>query len=334
MIREWTRIWKARKWMKINEPFLYAWHAHIGYKLNLFDAFSKGLTVQEAAEKRDVDQLLLGRWVDVGVAIGHLKQGRKGKVKSKRSLRKYLSKKSEDSVGIVLKEMMELHIPSLMKYPDLLTGHTKITYIDDDFAETVAETSTFIEQFAFPKINKWIKKNNVTSIVDFGCGHGGYLARISEKHKNMNLTGVEKNEEVCKEAANRINASSGTGNELKIYQSDITEWSWNGTRFDMVMMNNLLYYFSPEQRENLFLKAKELTGDKGSLVIISPLDDPSHGHAFSAAFNSFMSAHKNLYPLPTLNEIRRLATRTGFTVKKIQPVVKEGAWYFLALQKK
>ena len=39
MIAEYQRLWQARKWMKKNEPFLQAWHAHLGYSLDLFKAF-------------------------------------------------------------------------------------------------------------------------------------------------------------------------------------------------------------------------------------------------------------------------------------------------------
>jgi len=55
------------------------------------------------------------------------------------------------------------------------------------------------------------------------------------------------------------------------------------------------------------------------------------GQAFSAAFNSFMSAHRNLYPFPRADELESLARSQGFRVASRQPVVREGSWYFIGM---
>ncbi|WP_349409794.1 class I SAM-dependent methyltransferase [Pseudalkalibacillus sp. SCS-8] len=331
-MNEWMKLLRARKWMKSNEPFLYAWHAYVGYELDLFDRFENGAMVEDVAARFDMDKLLLLRWAEVGVAIGHLKGHPDGKLTSDRTLTKYTSKRSPSSVGALLKEMMELHIPILLDYPHLLQKHPKTQYQDKDFAATVAETSTFIEKFAFPKLYKWMKKHRAKRLLDLGCGHAGYIARLSQKNKRFDLHGVEMNADVCNEAVSRLKRVN-TKNTT-IHQGDVRSWMWNGKPFDLVMMNNLLYYFSPEERASLFRKAYEMTNKKGTLVIISPLREPDHGHAFSTAFNSFMSAHDNLFTLPSKNEISQNAKENGFKLNKIKPVIKEGAWYFMAFKKK
>ncbi|MGM7700382.1 class I SAM-dependent methyltransferase [Pseudalkalibacillus sp. Hm43] len=331
-MNEWLKLLKARKWMKSNEPFLYAWHAYVGYELDLFDYFQNGNTVEAVAAKHKLDEALLRRWSEVGLAIGHLKGEVDGKVTSQPSIHKYTSKNSPHTVGALLKEMMELHIPILLEYPQLLNHQEKMQYQDKDFAATVAETSTFIERFAFPKVYKWMKKNKVKSMLDLGCGHAGYISRLSSKNKKLDLHGVELNQQVCDEAVSRL--SRVKNKNATIHQGDLTNWEWHGKPFDMVMMNNVLYYFSPLERAGLFQRAHELTGKKGSLVLISPLREPEHGHAFSAAFNSFMSAHDNLFALPSKDEIFSHASDQGYKLKSMTPVVKEGAWYFMAFRKK
>ncbi|RBW69555.1 class I SAM-dependent methyltransferase [Bacillus taeanensis] len=330
MLQEWLRLWQARKWMKSNEKFLYTWHAYVGYSMHLFDLFLKGRTVQDAVSSQHLDESLLKRWVDVGVAIGHLKRKRNGKIKTRKKMRQSLSKSSHHSVGALLKEMMELHIPSLLSYPELLQGEKKNRFSEGHFASTVAETSTILERLVFPKVYRWIKKNNIQTVIDLGCGYAGYLMRLSEKRSNMELVGVEVNEEVCKEAKNRIN--SNKFNNIFLYQSDLRDWQYN-KKVDMVMLNNLLYYFPQSERECLFEKAYKLTGENGTIGIITPLDAPNHGQAFSAAFNSFMNAHENLYPLPTIESMKADAKKHGFKIKKIQPVIKEGGWYFICFAK-
>ncbi|WP_408009903.1 class I SAM-dependent methyltransferase [Pseudalkalibacillus sp. A8] len=329
---EWTKLLRARKWMKSNEPFLYALHAYVGYELDLFDRFQKGNTVEAVAADSELDLDLLRRWTNVGMAVGHLKGEIDGHIQADKKMYNYTSKRSPHNVGALLKEMMELHIPILLEYPRLLSQKTKMGYKEKDFAETVAETSTFIERFAFPKIYKWMKKNRTKSMLDLGCGHAGYIAKLSSKNKKLKLHGVELNQEVCNEAVSRL--SRVKSNNATIHQGDFMNWEWEGKPFDMVMMNNVLYYFSPDGRAALFERAYDLTGKKGSLVIISPLREPQHGHAFSAAFNSFMTAHDNLFALPSKNEICENASNHGYKLKKAVPVVKEGAWYFLAFKKK
>ncbi len=330
-MKEIKKIWRARKWMKSNEPFLYAWHAHVGYVHDLFDEFESGTTVSAVATKRDMNELLLTRWAEVGVAIGHLKNEKDGKIRSKKHMVESISKSSEHSVGILLKEMMELHIPILLSYPNLLSKDQPARYEDEDYGGTVAATSSFIERFAFPKIYQAIKTTNAQSVIDFGSGYAGYLSRIGAKLEDMKLVGIEKNRSVCLDA--EANIHFPLKSPLHLYPDDMMTWKWDGAPFDMAMMNNLLYYFAPEDRLKLFQKANEVTGEAGQLIIITPMHESKHGQAFSAAFNSFMSAHDNLYPLPSRDEMDDLATKTGFKLKQIKPVVKEGAWYFLRFQK-
>lgn len=330
-MKEIKKIWRARKWMKSNEPFLYAWHAHVGYAHELFDEFEHASTVSEVANRRTMNELLLTRWAEVGVAIGHLKKDKQGRVIAKKSMVESMSKTSNQSVGVLLKEMMELHIPILLSYPDLLSSDKYASYKDEDYGGTVAATSTFIERFAFPKVHQWLQKVNATSVVDFGAGYAGYLSRISAKNEDMRLVGIEKNRSVCLEAESKINLQLKS--PIDLYPEDMMSWEPEGEKFDVAMMNNLLYYFDPDDRHRLFEKAYNVTNDNGSLIIISPLHESDHGHAFSAAFNSFMSAHNNLHPLPTSNDMVKLATESGFELKQMKPIVKEGAWYYLTFQK-
>lgn len=84
VIAEYQRLWQARKWMKKNEPFLQAWHAHLGYSLDLFKAFEKPVTAKLIAERYSYKEDLLERWVEVGLALGYLKGKQGKKIQSKK----------------------------------------------------------------------------------------------------------------------------------------------------------------------------------------------------------------------------------------------------------
>ncbi|SDN39367.1 class I SAM-dependent methyltransferase [Alkalicoccus daliensis] len=325
---ELQRVLQARNWMKTNENFLQTWHAHVGYKMDLFDSFKKSAEVKSVAETRQLSPDLLQRWVDVGVVVGHLKETKKNQYKSKRRLVKYASKNSSESVGILLSEMMELHIPTLLEYPEILVSDERITYMSDKFAQIVAETSTLLEKAAVNPILKWVKKEKPSSIIDLGSGLGGYLKSINNKFPRIELTGVELSEEVVK------NAKEKHGDQINIIQGDIVEFlnKFEG-KTDMLMAHNLLYYFKPEDRVGLFKKFNNALSSKGSVTIISPLVKAKYGAAFTTAFNTFMTAHANLYPLPSPEELEKDADAAGFSVKEMKPLIREGGWYLVTLKK-
>lgn len=319
---------QARNWMKSNEKFLTTWHAHVGYKLNLYEYFSKSKKVQEVAEMFDLDETLLERWTEVGLEVGHLKKNFSGKIKAKKKMVKYASANSDESVGILLREIMELHIPTLLEYPNLIESKSRITYLEDKFADVVAETSTLLEKAAVTPILKRIKKNKPKSIIDLGCGYGGYLENIQSDFPEIQLQGIELNKDVAKKTASIL------GGEVDIYQGDMVDYMEQFTgKVDMVMAHNLLYYFPKEERGNLFKKIAKILNKKGTVTFITPVIGAVHGQTFATAFNSFMSAHENLYPLPTLNEIKQDGKAAGFKVEETKPLIREGSWYLVTLKK-
>ncbi|MBM7097225.1 class I SAM-dependent methyltransferase [Bacillus sp. H-16] len=329
MMKDIQKFWQARNWMKSNESFLTTWHAHVGYKLDLFDSFAEGEKVEEVAAREELNGQLLLRWVEVGLEVGHLKKTITGKIKPKKKMLKYVSAKSKDSVGILLREMMELHIPTLMQYPDLMQNNEQISYLEDKFANVVAETSALLEKASVPPMMKWVGKYKPGHIVDLGCGYGGYLKKIRETDEKVSLTGVEISSEVAEEAEENLR-----NDNITILNEDLEDYINKGEKVDMVMIHNLLYYYEPKEREELFKKVSSLLNKGGTVTVISPLTDAKHGQTFAAAFNTFMSAHENLFPLPTEKEIESHGKAAGLKVKMSKPIIKEGGWYLLGLQKK
>lgn len=315
--------------MKSNENFLTTWHAHVGYKLDLFDCFSKAKSVKQAAEECELSLPLLERWIDVGLEVGHLKKGYKGKIKAKKKLVKYASANSSESVGILLREMMELHIPTLMQYPELLKSDERITYLEDKFADVVAETSSFLEKAAVSPILRTVKKEKPESVIDIGCGYGGYLKNIHDKYPKIKLSGIEINKDVAKKAEEKLNG------EITVYNQDMVDFIENYTgKVDMVMAHNLLYYFPVKERKNLYQKIAKVLNEKGTVTFITPLTKAKYGQTFTAAFNTFMTAHENLFPLPSLDEMKEDGKSAGFKVIDAKPLIREGGWYLVTMKKK
>lgn len=333
MLKEWKRMWQARNWMKKNQSFLPTWHAYVGYSLDLFNKFEKGSNPINISEQYDLDLGTLKCWIDVGLSVGHLKQSRSGKVKPTKKMLLYFTQDSSYSIGELLKEMMELHIPTLLTYPKLLKGEEKNIFHNDVHGRTVASTSSLLEKAALPKVYKWIKEHKSHSVLDIGCGAGGYLIYLANKLNGIEGIGIDISKDVIEDARRRIK-SKGI-KRLSFYNKNINTWSGPNRKVDLVMMNNLLYYYPKEAREKLFQRICKFLAPGGSVAIVTPLHGQGSGNGkeFSSAFNSFMYAHENLHSIPTKEQIEEYADNTGLKVKSIKSIIPDGSWYFVGLEK-
>lgn len=323
-LKEWTKVFRARKWMKRAEPVLPLWHGYIGYKYGLFDALQTGATQAEAQLRmqRPLTQEALSRWFEVGVAVGHLKK-KDLRYTATRHVLPELSQSDERSIGFMLSEMMELHLPALFSYPQFLEDGQQKVFSGEEHGDIVAETSALVETVAFPAVRHIIRSKNLTSLLDIGCAYGGYLRKIHEALPELRLAGIDIEESVIEEAKRR--EPSG---EIDFVVGDIKTYEVKET-YDGVMMNNILYYFPQTERLALLEGVRRFVKDDGTVILVTPLRDSDHGAPFSAAFNAFMTLHENLYPLPSKEELKKDLSKAGFENISITPFLKEGAWYIV-----
>lgn len=327
MILEWYETMKARKWMKKNIPFLYTWHAYVGNELKLFQAFKSPKTQEEVAIKLSISKDLLKSWVEVGIAIDHLKEKTSGTFQVKKL--KLLPKKGSLS-GALLKEMMELHIPSLLSYPELMRSDSKIHFDHEKHGDVVAKTSRLIETIAFPSYQKLIKEGEVKSIIDVGCGYGGYLQKLAEEQPHIDMVGIDNHSLVAQKAEKLC----GQFSNIKIVHADVNEWDPSNSKNDLVMLNNIMHYIAPDNRVKLLARISKWIQEKGKVVIITPVKNGQYGKEFSAAFNSFFNAQSNLYPLPDKRELEDMADKISMKITQFEPIIKEGSWYVAVLDHK
>ncbi|MCG1020194.1 class I SAM-dependent methyltransferase [Sutcliffiella horikoshii] len=328
MISEYVRLFKARGYMKRNLPFLYSWHAYVGYELDLYEAFKKPKTIMEVAQEQELKEDLLKRWVEVGGVIGYLKKKSKERYQTVQKFMVPSSKHNPRSTGVLLKEMMELHIPTLIKYPKMMKTDKKEQFNQKEHGMVVAQTSSLLEQLAIPRVMKVMKKAKPKKVVDVGCGSGGYLLKLSQKFPKAKMLGIELNEDVAEEASKNCQNQE----QVEIVCKDVHQWSPD-EKVDFVMLNNILHYISPDDRIELFKKISGWLLPKGTLSVVSPIHNSKHGGQFSSVFNSFFTAFDNLYPLPSEKDLKDLADEAGLKVEKLQPVIKEGGWYQITFTK-
>lgn len=322
------KMFKARMYMKRNEPFLYSWHAYVGYELDLFKAFERPMTKFDVADALQLDEALLGQWVSVGISIGHLKEAGRNRYKTWNAW-KLPKAKGDNSSGVLLKEMMELHIPTLLQYPEMMRQGSRLHFDEEEHAPTVAETSRLLEVLALPKMAKLLKEYGGNSVLDIGCGEGGYIQKLAERFPDTHFTGIEISPEVTETAR----VLTEKNENISIENADLWQYKPEKTQ-DMVMMNNVIHYIGLEKRGGLFRELASWLNAGGILSVVTPIAGSSDDPPFANVFNSFFSSFDNLYRLPTRGELEEWGTDAGLEMLGIQTVIKEGGWYIVKYRKK
>ncbi|TWT13449.1 trans-aconitate 2-methyltransferase [Planomicrobium sp. CPCC 101079] len=321
------KMLKARMYMKRNEPFLYSWHAYVGYELDLFKAFERPVTKFDVADALQLDEALLEQWVSVGVSIGHLKEAGRNRYKTWNAW-KLPKPKGQNSSGVLLKEMMELHIPTLLSYPEMMREGKRRHFDEEKHAPTVAETSRLLEVLAMPKMAKQLKEKKGGNVLDIGCGEAGYIKKLAERFPSTQFTGIEISPTVT-ETAKKL--TEGMAN-IKIENADLWKYVPEKPQ-DLILMNNVIHYIDLEDRQKLYHQLAGWLNKDGVLSIVTPIAGSSDSPPFANVFNSFFSSFDNLYRLPTTEELAEWGAEAGLTMLGIHTVIKEGSWYIVQYQK-
>lgn len=321
------KMFKARMWMKRNVPFLYSWHAYVGYELDLFKAFERGVSVADVADAYQIDEPLLNQWVNVGVSIGHIKAMSRNRYRTG-PMWKLPRPKDESSSGVILKEMMELHIPSLLTYPDMMRNKTRNHFDEEKHADTVAQTSRLLEVIALPKISKLLKEKENQQVLDIGCGEGGYIKRLAERFPDSEFRGIEVSKSVAKTASDLTESLEN----VSIEQADLWDYEPDQS-YDLILMNNVIHYIAPDSRQQLFKQLSDWLARDGVLSVVTPISGGQNSAPFVAAFNSFFHSFENLHPLPLKEQLEEWGSTAGLNVMDIKTVIREGSWYVVQYKK-
>ena len=317
--------------MKRNERMLDTWHAYVGYRMDLFERLKQPVEMETFIGASGLEAGVLRNWVDAGLVIGHLVRVSESQIQASPAMVRDFTRSSPVHIGELLTEMLEMHIPSLLRYPALLRGEPKPDYHGDAYGHTVASTSALIEQRAVRLVQKWARRWGVRNSLDVGCGQGGYTLALAEQADTSGkFIGLDIHQGVIARA-NLV--AQWRGLPHAEFRCTAFEDFVADAPLDLVMLNNLLHYYSAEGREQLIAKAAQQLRAGGHLLLVSPLYLAPAGQRFSVAFHSFLDAHANLHGLPRKADIVAIAAQHGLTLSHCKPIIREGSWYCLAFEK-
>ncbi|GGD54789.1 class I SAM-dependent methyltransferase [Paenibacillus nasutitermitis] len=324
-IVEWNRYFQAKKWKKQNASFISSWHAYVGYKAMLFERFSQGGTVAHIAQRYELDPFLLQQWAEVGVEVGHLHKS--GEIFMTSSImRQYFSSDNDEENGNLLKEMMEVYIPTLLRFPELLKAQPR----NSSLSPRLTPSDVMLETLAYPKISQWVRRKGAKTILDLGCGRAVNLIRLARRYRKLKLIGIEQNLALVKRASKA--ACRYHGGRIELVHGDIRSWKGPKEPVDLIMLNNILHDVKPQERELLLKKAREFLSKKGSVSIITPIRRKSGDTFLTDDFNSFTPVQKKPFPFPSEKELANMAAANGLSIVSQMPLLRESDWYFVTME--
>lgn len=108
-------------------------------------------------------------------------------------------------------------------------------------------------------------------VLDVGCGSGIYVTALAAAWQSAHVIGIDVQPAAVRRAAATVQGSD-VSDRCAILQADIL----NPCReldgpFDLVMLNNNLYYFSPDDRLRLFRLLQERLRPGGNAERCLPL---------------------------------------------------------------
>ena len=188
----------------------------------------------------------LEAWLQLGVRLGHLELGPQGYVL--KGLAKKLALPKNDSALALIQEVAGLHYKLISNTPQKLRNG-ELWGLKDQDGEVIARSSRVLEAFQTEAIDRCFSASGDTTLLEIGCGSGIYIRHAATRNPSLSAVGLELQPNVA-DVARRSMAEWGLQDRVSIETGDIRE-KVPEERFDIVTLNNNIYYFPVEDRVSL-----------------------------------------------------------------------------------
>jgi trans-aconitate methyltransferase len=290
-----------------------------GLDLGLFEALREPRNANQLARDSRLAPDLLQAWLRAARAQGMLRlvSERDESYQVCGLARWLLDAPAADSLQALIEHAVVDQGPVFERMSNLLHGEERPAFGDSAEAQRAAEAARSVESRALEALARVPGTRQAKRVLDVGCGHGAYLIGLLLRYRDAQGVGIERNPEVAANAIRRLReADLERRCEVRVGDFDSVEFGEGA--YDLILLNNNLYYFPPHQVEPLFERIRSLLAPRGVLAIQIPFvsEHPAArltGHAATAAaFDLFLRAHQNLYGLPDLEELHDLLGQLSF----------------------
>lgn len=179
------------------------------------------------------------------------------------------------------------------------------------YAHTPKDSLATMQQQKYARICRKLGLERGGSLLDIGCGWGGFLAYVAECYPGVRATGITLSEEQLKVARERVRAADPSG-RVEVAMCDYRDL--NG-RYDFVVSVGMFEHVGRSQYGAFFRKTRELLHPRGvSLLHTIGMEEP-----LWRIQDAWMDAY--IFPgsrLPRMEELAREARLSGLTIGHIE----------------
>lgn len=314
------------KLLKTSNEFYRACFISAAISKGIYDNFIEGkASFDHLCEKIHASNREgLKAWLELGVSLGELKRV-ENEFQIKGKLSEALLESNNDAYKAFLEEIVKYHYTYVMDTPTMLKEHKWFPF-DETPGELVARSSRVSEPFIFEAVDAVIPRQGDFQLLEVGCGSGIYIQRACTRNPELRAVGLELQEKVA-DAARKNIETWGLENRVTIEHSDVRNYS-SSQKFDLITLHQNIYYFSVQEREDLFRYLKDYLKPSGQVLLTTVC--PGGGPSMQAV-NIWVSTTEGYGPLPNPDQLCQQFKDAGFAEVKTKRLVPfESFWAFVA----
>jgi len=330
----------------------FLWVVQTGLELNLWaELESEGSLDDLMALHPSWDEVLLDHWLEQASCQDLLTKNNDRFRLTK--LGKAIHKYSNSGLKALYKELVEHWSIGFAELPQLMTNEKeKLAMGPAMEEELISKASLASEPFVWPFLRAKCQREKWQRVLDIGCGEGLYLNKLACEFPQLHGVGLEINpsvawraQESAKEFGGRIQILCEDILSLGELQNSMPGGEENPPEedrqfkelgmFDLCLLNNSIYYFTPEQRIQLLEKIQRLLAPGGQVGILTAVrkGEPIRifrTHVPQNLMSFFLACHQGFQGLPTEQEVISLLQQTDYRDVNISVMPLGTSHYFFA----
>ena len=240
-----------------------------GIRLGIFDQLEKGgKSASKLAEDCQCHPIAMEHLLNALNGFGYLRR-QNGKYWLKKNSAKWFLKTSPRSMRDSFLFMGELfswfdQIETIVKTGNPPRFHDPSR--PPEFWETYLRGLANFARYVAPEIARKVSlKKKPEKLLDVGGGHGIYSIAFCRRYPELKAEILDLPQAV--EAGKKLVEEQGFSSQISFRPADLLTSDW-GEGYDLVLIFNVIHIFTPEQVEEIFIKAKKSLSLGGRLVFL------------------------------------------------------------------